>query len=57
MRVEALTGRDGGQVAGLLTAEDLELRVPSQRTVRIPEVHLLIIHCLCLLIDPGRTAA
>jgi phosphoheptose isomerase len=57
MRIVALTGRDGGQMAGLLTAEDIELRVPSQRTVRIQEVHLLIIHCLCLLIDQGRTAA
>jgi phosphoheptose isomerase len=54
MRVVALTGRDGGRMAGLLAADDIELRVPSQRTARIQEVHLLIIHCLCLLIDHGR---
>jgi len=56
MRVVALTGRDGGRMAGMLNARDIELRVPSERTCRIQEVHLLIIHCLCLLIDFSRAA-
>ena len=51
MRVVALTGRDGGELAKLLTADDVELRVPADSTARIQEVHLLIIHCLCDIVD------
>lgn len=47
----ALTGRDGGKMAGLLGENDLELRVSATATARIQEVHILIIHCLCDLID------
>ncbi len=49
--VVALTGRDGGRIARMLSADDVELRVPAERTCRIQEVHLLLIHCLCDLID------
>ncbi|HTT09133.1 MAG TPA: phosphoheptose isomerase [Gammaproteobacteria bacterium] len=51
MRVLLITGRDGGQAARLLKATDFELRVPSWSTARIQEIHLLITHCLCDLID------
>lgn len=51
MRVVALTGRDGGSMAGLLEDPDIELRVPASSTARIQETHLLVIHCLCDLID------
>ena len=51
MRVVALTGRDGGDMATALEKTDVEVRVPSERTARTQEVHLLIIHCLCDLID------
>ena len=51
LRVVALTGRDGGAMAGALGAADIEIRVPAERTCRIQEVHLLVIHCLCDLID------
>ena len=51
MRVVALTGKDGGDMASLLTAEDMEIRVPSNLTARTQEVHLLVIHCLCDFID------
>ena len=51
MNIVALTGKDGGDMAGLLGAQDVEIRVPSNRTARIQEVHLLAIHCLCDLID------
>lgn len=51
MKVVALTGRDGGNMASLLTGEDVEIRVPSKSTARIQEVHLLVIHCLCDYID------
>ena len=51
MSVVALTGRDGGEMAAALIDSDIEIRVPSERTARIQEVHLLVIHCLCDLID------
>lgn len=47
----AVSGKDGGTVATLLTENDIEIRVPSNSTARIQEVHLLISHCLCDLID------
>jgi D-sedoheptulose 7-phosphate isomerase len=51
LRVVALTGRDGGKIAEALGNEDIEIRVPAERTARIQEVHLLAIHCICDLID------
>lgn len=51
VRVIALTGRDGGRMAGRLAASDIEIRVPAERTSRIQEVHLVVIHCLCDAID------
>ena len=51
LRVVALTGKDGGDVSALLGSADIELRVPGESTARIQEVHLLILHCLCDLID------
>lgn len=49
--VIALSGKDGGDVAALLGPSDVEIRVPSDSTARIQETHLLVIHCLCDLID------
>ena len=51
MRVVALTGRGGGAVPRLLTDADVHICVPHERTSRIQEVHLLIVHCLCDGID------
>src|SRR6266536_2588546 len=51
MRVIALTGRDGGRIGALLGEGDVHLCVPHERTARIQEVHLLMIHCLCDAID------
>ena len=51
MRVVALTGKDGGKMADLFAEDDVEIRVPSDRTARIQEVHLVAIHCLCDYID------
>jgi D-sedoheptulose 7-phosphate isomerase len=51
LRVIALTGRDGGRLAPVLRPGDVEIRVPSARTARVQEVHLLIIHGLCDAID------
>ena len=51
MHVVALTGKGGGRIAALLGDGDVHLCVPHDRTARIQEVHLLIIHCLCDAID------
>ncbi len=51
MQVVALTGKSGGTIAGLLAKEDVHICVPSERTARIQEVHLLTLHCLCDGID------
>ncbi len=51
MRVVALTGKGGGRIGGMLGEDDVHLCVPHDRTARIQEVHLLMIHCLCDAID------
>ena len=51
MLVLSLTGNKGGKLAKLLKGDDIEIRVPSDRTARIQEIHLLVIHCLCDIID------
>jgi D-sedoheptulose 7-phosphate isomerase len=52
MRVIALTGKDGGELTkALREGEDFDLRVPGQNTARIQETHILILHCLCELIE------
>jgi D-sedoheptulose 7-phosphate isomerase len=49
--VIALTGHNGGLIAPLLHETDIEIRVPSESSIRIQEIHTLITHCLCDLID------
>jgi phosphoheptose isomerase len=51
MPIVALTGKNGGDMASLIHSHDVEVRVPSQSTARIQESHLVVIHCLCDLID------
>jgi D-sedoheptulose 7-phosphate isomerase len=51
VHVVALTGKGGGEIGGLLRDTDIHICVPSERTARIQEVHLLAIHCLCDSID------
>ena len=51
LHVVALTGKGGGEIAELLRDTDVHICVPSDRTARIQEVHLLTIHCLCDGID------
>jgi D-sedoheptulose 7-phosphate isomerase len=47
----ALTGRGGGKMGAALGAGDVQVCVPHERTMRIQEVHLLVLHCLCDGID------
>ncbi|NJN27718.1 MAG: D-sedoheptulose 7-phosphate isomerase [Cyclobacteriaceae bacterium] len=49
MKVVALTGKDGGELAGLA---DIEIRVPHMGySDRIQEIHIKAIHILILLIE------
>ncbi len=51
MGIIALTGRDQENISALLDVDDLELHVHLDSLARIHEIHLLIIFCLCDLID------
>ncbi len=51
VKVIALSGRNGGEVPKHLYDKDVEIRVLSDSTARIQEIHLLVIHCLCEQID------
>ena len=51
MVVVALTGKGGGKVNSALNESDIHICVPHDRTARIQEVHLLVIHCLCDAVD------
>jgi len=51
LRVVAMTGRGGGEMADLLGDGDVHICVPHGQTPRIQEVHLLGLHCLCDGID------
>ena len=51
IQIIALNGVDGGELAGLLGSDDIEIRAPSDKGSRIEEIHLLVINCLSDLID------
>lgn len=51
MHIIALSGKNGGSMKDLLHPQDIELRVPADSTARIQETHLLLIHCICDLVD------
>jgi D-sedoheptulose 7-phosphate isomerase len=51
MTVVALTGRGGGKIATALRETDVHICVPHERTARIQEVHLLVLHCICDGVD------
>ena len=43
-----LTGRDGGETAGLV---DLHVNVPGQNSPQVQEVHRTVLHVMCELIE------
>lgn len=51
MTVVALTGRGGGAIGQALRETDVHICVPHERTARIQEVHLLVLHCICDAVD------
>ncbi|ARP84967.1 phosphoheptose isomerase [Bordetella genomosp. 9] len=51
MHVIALTGKGGGVIGELMTPHDVHLCVPSDRTMRVQEAHIVLLHALCDGID------
>ncbi len=51
MTVVALTGRGGGKMGAMLRETDVHVCVPHERTMRIQEVHILTLHCMCDGVD------
>ena len=51
MTIVALTGKGGGKIGMALRDTDVHICVPHDRTARIQEVHLLVLHCLCDGVD------
>jgi D-sedoheptulose 7-phosphate isomerase len=51
IKIIALTGNGGGNIASLLDADDIHLCAPSTRTARIQETHLVLLHALCDGVD------
>ena len=51
MVVVGLTGRGGGKMAQALRDTDVHICVPHERTARVQEVHILILHCICDAVD------
>jgi D-sedoheptulose 7-phosphate isomerase len=51
MTVVALSGKGGGKMGAALRETDVHICVPHDRTARIQEVHLLVLHCLCDGVD------
>ncbi len=51
MQVLTLTGNNGGKIAAMLNANDINICIPSKTTSRIQESHILVLHCLCEVID------
>lgn len=57
MTVIALTGKDGGKMQGMMQETDLMINVPHNRTARVQEVHILVLHCLCEGVDNALLGA
>jgi D-sedoheptulose 7-phosphate isomerase len=51
MQVIALTGGDGGNMTALLERDEIEICVPSDDEALVYDAQLLVLHCLCDLID------
>ncbi len=51
IRCIALNGKNGGGLNEILRDGDVNILVPGTSTARIQEVHGIVIHCFCDLID------
>ena len=51
MSVILVGGKDGGKALSLLDDDDCQIIIPHNRTGRIQEMHLIIIHSICECLD------
>lgn len=51
MVVIGVSGHGGGQMAQLMRDTDIHVGVPHERTARILEIQMLVLHCLCDAVD------
>ena len=51
LRCIALSGKDGGALSALLGGDDIDIIAPANTTARVQEIHGIIIHAFCQLID------
>ena len=51
LRIISLTGGDGGDIATLLNSQDIDLRAPGLSLAAIQQNHLLMVYCLCDLVE------
>jgi D-sedoheptulose 7-phosphate isomerase len=51
MRCVVLSGNTGGDLVSILEDDDVFISIPAKSTARIQEIHIIVIHCLCDLID------
>lgn len=51
IRILAFTANGGGDIAALLSDDDMEIRIDAQRSARILESFMLINHCLADVLD------
>jgi len=47
----AMTGKDGGKIDKMLGSTDINICATANRTARIQEVHLLVLHTICDIVD------
>tara|TARA_B100000886_G_scaffold136807_1_gene92398 strand:- start:72 stop:662 length:591 start_codon:yes stop_codon:yes gene_type:complete len=51
MKTILIAGKDGGKAFPLLDDDDCSIIIPCDRTSRIQEMHLIIIHSMCECLD------
>ncbi len=50
IKIITLLGKDGGQIKDL---GDINIIIPSNDTPRIQEMHIMVLHMICQIIDEG----
>ena len=51
MKIILMAGKNGGKASPLLDDDDCNIIIPCDRTSRIQEMHLIIIHSMCECLD------
>jgi len=51
MLIIGLTGKDGGKIAKMLDSHDINICATTNRTARIQEIHILVLHTICDAVD------